>query len=494
MKKISIVGAGPGGLAAGIKLAKEGHDVTIYEKHHQVGGRNSNRVYNGYSFDVGPTFLGMPYIFEELFASVDLKLSDYVDLIKLDNLYDLYFPDKRKLTLSPNTEKNKEEISRVFSSESADSYEQYYKVLEEQFNALEPVLRNPMHRLSDIAKLSTFKVIKELRYPMSTQGLIQKYIEDEVLALAFNFQTKYLGMSAWKTPAGFAMLSYTEHKFGLCHIKGGINQLSKGMAKAFIDLGGKIEYNTPVKKVVMENKVAKSIILEDERVITADYTVINADFGYAMTELFDDGDIKKYTKEKLMNKKWSCSTVVVHLSLDTLFTDLNHHTLVFSNDYQQYVEEVANHQHSIEDISLYIHNPSVTDDTIAPKGHSSVYLLTPVTNNKGNVNWELETEELKDKMLEKFVETTGLDIHKHIIDINYVTPITWVEDYNNFLGANFNLAHNLSQMAIMRPHNLLNGTKNVYLVGGGTHPGSGLPTIVESGKISANLIIEDINK
>jgi phytoene desaturase len=222
--------------------------------------------------------------------------------------------------------------------------------------------------------------------------------------------------------------------------------------------------------------------------ILADEVIINADFAHSMSSLFSRGQLKKYSKENLKKKKYSCSTFMLYLAVDKIY-NAPHHNIYFANDYKKNVEDIFENKILSEDNSFYIQNPIVTDKSLAPEGKSGLYVLVPVPNNSGSVDWEKEKETFAQNILAQIEKRTEFtDLKNHILEMKIHTPDTWQNDYNVFFGATFNLAHNLTQMLYFRPHNEFEEVGNCYLVGGGTHPGSGLPTIYESGRITSEMI------
>jgi len=264
--------------------------------------------------------------------------------------------------------------------------------------------------------------------------------------------------------------------------------ISRGLAKAAEEKGVEIRLDSPVKKLDMTGRKVKGVILENGETLSADETIVNADFGYAMTKLVDEGVLKKWTDKKLSKKLFSCSTFMLYLGLDKLY-DYPHHTIIFADDYQKNIEDVADRKVLSGDYSFYVRNSSITDPRVAPEGHSAVYVLVPTPNNKSNIDWIKEGPAVRDKILDLIATKTDMtDIKDHIVEEKVVTPNGWEEDYNVYLGATFNLGHNISQMLYLRPRNRFEELDNCWLVGGGTHPGSGVPTILESARITANLM------
>ncbi len=225
-----------------------------------------------------------------------------------------------------------------------------------------------------------------------------------------------------------------------------------------------------------------------------DYIVINADFANAMTKLVDEKFRKKYNNIKLQKMKYSCSTFMIYLGVNKIY-DIPHNGIFFSQDYQKNVNEIVKTKVLSEDPSFYIQNATVTDKTVAPEGKSTIYILVPVPNTTSGINWEKTKDSFKEKIFDLVEERAGLkDIREHIEVEKIFTPEDWENEKDVFNGATFNLGHNISQMLYWRPHNEFEEFENCYLVGGGTHPGSGLPTIYESGRISAELIIKKRKK
>ena len=302
-------------------------------------------------------------------------------------------------------------------------------------------------------------------------------------------------MSPWTAPATFSIISFIEHAEGIYHIEGGLHQLSAAMAGIVQEDGGMIHLNKRIKRVLLDRRRVTGVELEDGSIEHADYTIINADFGHAMTHLFEDSQLKKWNKKNLERKLFSCSTFMLYLGVDKIYDTIPHHNIIFADDYKKNVEEISNTYELPFDPSFYIQNAGVTDHTLAPEGKSTVYVLVPVPNLKAGIDWQKEKNDFKQKIY-ALLETRGklTDLRKHVETELVITPDDWKEKYAVYNGATFNLGHNISQMLSLRPHNRFEEFRNCYLVGGGTHPGSGLPTIYESGRITAALISDNDNE
>jgi phytoene desaturase len=295
-------------------------------------------------------------------------------------------------------------------------------------------------------------------------------------------------MSAWECPGAFAMLSYMEHAHGVWHTMGGLAEIPAALGKAATECGAKIHTGKAVKQLLLDHRKVCGVELENGETVLADSVVINADFGNAMMNLVPSESLRKYTKEKIESMKFSCSTFMMHLGVDCEL-DLPHHTIVFAKDYRKNVDEIFTSGRASDDISFYVRNASVTDPTLAPEGKSSLYILVPTPNLDGDIDWDEARASYRALALEAIRNRLGIDdLESHIEVEKIYTPKTWSEEHDIFKGATFNLSHCLSQLAFLRPGNRFEEFRNCYLVGGGTHPGSGLPTIFESARISSNLI------
>lgn len=489
MKKVLIIGGGPGGLTAGMILANLGYDVEVFEKKNYLGGRTSAIKLQDYTFDMGPTFLMMPDLLKEMFQIVGRKMEDYFSIKEIEPLYRLVFKEKEFFP-SRDREFMKKQIQEHYPGD----YEGYSKFLikeKKKFDKLFACLKESYISKRDFFKKEFIQAIPYLDPHVSLIKRLSQYFKNEELQIAFTFQSKYLGMSPWKCPGGYSIISYIEHAQGIYHVMGGFYKICEGMAKVIEEDGGKINLNAGVKEIIVENGEAKGVILENGDKVYGDYIVVNADFGYAMSNIVDKKHLKKYTPEKLEKKEYSCSTYMIYLGLNIEY-NLPHHNIIFADDYKKNVYEISDGKIISTDQSVYVQNPVVTDKSYAPEGKSSLYILAPVPNNFSGIDWE--NTDFKERVLD-IVENKGgfRNLRKHIEVEKVITPNNWEKDIYVYKGATFNLSHKISQMLYFRPRNKFEEIKNVYLVGGGTHPGSGLPTIFESGRITSKLISQNDN-
>ncbi|MDO9105962.1 MAG: phytoene desaturase family protein [Methylovulum sp.] len=485
-KHIVIVGAGPGGLCAGMLLSRRGFNVTIFDKNSEVGGRNRPIRLGEFVFDTGPTFLLMKHVLDDMFALCGRRSGDYLHFIKLDPMYRLLFSD-RAVNVYSDRDKMREELAQAFPEGSA-GYDVYLKQEGERFAKLYPCIKRDFSSLKAFFSLDLLRALPSLALNHSVFSNLGKYFKEEKLRLVFSFQSKYLGMSPWDCPAMFTMLSYLEHEYGIYHVQGGLNKIAAAMAQVITEQGGVIRNNTAVASLIIEDKIAKGVRLQDGSVIAADVVIVNADFAYAMTQLVQPDELKQYSPEKLEKLDYSCSTFMLYLGLDTCY-DLPHHTIAFAEDYTTNISNIFHNKVLSKDFSFYVQNACVSDHTLAPAGKSALYVLVPMPNNDSHLDWPAICAEKREQVLDVLEARLGLTgIRGHIECEKIITPQTWEMEEYVFKGATFSLSHKFSQLLYWRPHNQFQELGQCYLVGGGTHPGSGLPTIYESAHISAQLI------
>lgn len=487
-KKAIVIGAGPGGLGAAMVLAHKGFQVKVFEKSPEIGGRNAELNLNGYRFDLGPTFLMMKPVLDELFREAGRSTQDYLDCRRLDPMYRLQFGEK-SLLVTGDREKMKAQIEAVFPGESA-GLDAFYEREAVRFDRLYPCLKKAYGGLDAFLSLTLLKAFPQLAVGKSLYDVLSEYFKSEELRLAFTFQSKYLGMSPWECPGLFAMIPFTEHAHGVYHVMGGLSEISKAFARVALEEGAEIHTSSPVKRVIVRNGKACGVELEDNRIEECDELIVNADFGHAVEKLFPRESLKKWTPERMTKMKYSCSTFMLYLGLDKIF-DEEHHAIYFAKEYRKNIESISKNLGLSEDFSVYVRNASINDPALAPEGHSALYVLVPTSNNRSQIDWEKNRIEFRNKVLD-FLEhcTPYKGIRNHIREEQILTPKDWEVERSVYVGATFNLGHNLSQLLYLRPHNKFEEFDNCYLVGGGTHPGSGLPTIFESARIASQLLAE----
>ncbi len=489
-RTVVIVGAGPGGLAASILLAAAGARVQIIERLPIVGGRTSTIQADGFRFDLGPTFFLYPRVLNEIMLAAGTTLEREIDLVRLDPQYRLIFGAGGSLDCTPDAAKMERQIAAIAPAD-AGGFDCFMRENRRKLELMQPCLENAFHSWRDLLNPRLLKLLPTLQPHRSVDTYLRRFFSDERTRLAFSFQSKYLGMSPFRCPSLFSILSFLEYEYGVFHPIGGCGSITAALARVAQRMGVEICLDEPVTELLLENKRAVGVKTA-RATYRADSVVVNADFARAMSKLVPDVNRRRWTEKKLARKKFSCSTFMLYLGLEGRY-DLPHHNIYISADYERNLDEIEN-QHVLpaSDPSFYVQNASVTDPTLAPAGMSTLYVLAPVTHQHPNVDWMKEKNRFRALML-KQIEKAGFEnVEPRIRFERMITPLEWDEQYEIHLGATFNLSHNLGQLLHLRPRNRFEDIAGVYLVGGGTHPGSGLPVIFESARITSRLLCEDL--
>ncbi len=489
-RKVVVVGAGPGGLGAAMQLAHAGCDVTVLERRDRVGGRTSAIEIDEFRFDCGPTFFLYPRVLSEIFCSVGRDLMHDVPMTRLDPQYRLTFGAGGRLDCTPDLDAMDRQIAQ-FAPQDVGALRRYMDANRVKLEKFRPILESPFNSIFALMRPSLMSAAKHL-HPFRSLGTeLQRYFTDPRLVIAFAFQAKYLGMSPFQCPSLFSILSFLEYEHGVWHPTGGCNRVSERMAEIAESMGVKFRLGEAVKSVKMSGRKLKALETERQS-YEADAFVVNADFANWITRTVPNAKRKRWSDESIAKKKFSCSTFMLYLGIEGIYNDLPHHNIHISEDYEQNLVEIERTHTLSKDPSFYVQNASVTDPSLAPDGHSALYVLVPVTHQHPNVDWSTESDKFRDLTLAKLASIGLTDIRDRIRVEHRITPDDWENRYAIYKGATFNLAHNLGQMLHRRPRNRFEEIDGLYLVGGGTHPGSGLPVIYESSRITSRLLLRDL--
>ncbi|MCC7373543.1 MAG: phytoene desaturase [Verrucomicrobiales bacterium] len=488
-KEIIIVGAGPGGLAASILLAASGLKVSIFERLPVVGGRTSTLESGGFKFDLGPTFFLYPQVLREIFAAGGSSFDEEVPMTRLDPQYRLIFGAGGELRCTPNVAEMQRQIAAI-NPEDARQFPRFLAENRVKLQAMMPCLQNPFLGWGDLLNMRMLKLLPMIRPHQSVDTYLGGFFRDPRIRLAFSFQSKYLGMSPFRCPSLFSILSFLEYEYGVFHPTGGCGSITRALARLAERLGVRIHLGEPVEEILFQGRRATGIRTASGS-HRADALVVNADFARAMSRLVPDQRRKRWSNAKLERKKYSCSTFMMYLGVDGTF-EQPHHNIYIAKDYRQNLLDIEERHTLSDDPSFYVENPSITDPTLAPKGQSALYVLLPVSHQHPNIDWNREKSRFRQLALRR-LSAAGFNLSESQIRFErIVTPADWDTRYEIFKGATFNLAHSLDQMLHLRPRNRFEEFDGMYLVGGGTHPGSGLPVIFESARISSRLLLEDL--
>ncbi len=495
---IAIVGAGPGGLALAVLLAAKGARVTVYEAGTHVGGRTGRVELTGtggerFRLDRGPTFFLMPFVLEEIFAAAGRRLTDYAHLTRLDPMYRLSVGGGEgggaadvELECTQDARAMRARIEALCPTDGA-AFDAFMRENRAKLAAFTPILRRAFTGPADAMKPDMLRALPRLHPLQSVADQLAQRFTHRVTRLAMSFQSKYLGMSPDECPSLFTILPFIEHEFGVWHPRGGCHALMLALARVAEELGVVIRTGTPVAGVRFDGQRATGVMLRSGESAPHEHVVLNADAAWALRNLVPESVRPASLRNaRLAGKRYSCSTMMLYLGLRGR-VNLPHHTIRISGRYEENLRDIAEGRLS-EEPSLYVCNPSVTDSTLAPEGHSVLYVLVPTPNLKaGDPGWADAVARVRRQALERVSALAGEDIESRIVAEEMTTPRNWEAGGIQF-GATFNLAHNLGQMLHLRPQHKVPGTEGLWLVGGGTHPGSGLPVIFLSSQITARAL------
>lgn len=489
-QQVVIVGAGPGGLATAMLLARAGVGVRVVERMPRVGGRTSAIEGDGFRFDVGPTFFLYPRILQEIFAASGFDLRREVPMERLDPQYRLVFGAGGEIRATPDVARMKAQVAAVAPG-NEQHLDRFLSDNRKKLEVFRPCLENPFLGWSDVLTPRMARALPWLRPWRSLDRDLGSYFSDPRIRLAFSFQSKYLGMSPFTCPSLFSILSFLEYEYGVFHPIGGCSAVAEGMARCAERLGVEIRLDEPVEEILFERRRAVGVRTR-EGTFEADAVIVNADFARAMTRLVPERMRPRWSDAKIGTKRFSCSTFMLYLGIEGRHDHIPHHNIYIARDYVRNLREIETEHVLSDDPSVYVQNACVTDPSLAPDGRSTLYVLVPVTHQHPNVDWSRHRDRFRQVVLRQIAKLGFEDVERRIRFERVTTPSDWDSGAQIHLGATFNLAHNLSQMLHLRPRNRFEGVDGLYLVGGGTHPGSGLPVIFESARITSRLLLDDL--
>jgi phytoene desaturase len=490
-KRIVVIGAGPGGLASAMMMGATDAEVTVIERQGVVGGRSAPIDREGFRFDTGPTFFLYPRILSEIFAACGHNFAREVELRRLDPQYEIRFGTGERVKATGNIPEMAGQIAQ-FSPHDAANLPKFLADNRTKLEAFRPILERPFNSVADLFAPDVLAALRHLRPNRSVERDLTRFFSDPRTRLIFSFQTKYLGMSPFRCPSLFTILSFLEYEHGVFHPIGGCGAVMEKMASLSAGSGVDIRTGEDVTKLHFDGKRITAVET-DRSIYPADAVVINADFARAMQRLVPNHLRRRWTDAKLAKKRYSCSTYMMYLGIEGRVDDMEHHTIFLAEDYVRNIREIEEGRVLTEAPSFYIQNACRTDPGLAPKDCSTLYVLVPVPHHTDHIAWTEETlPDYRRKVLERLAHVGIPDIEKRIRYEQTMTPAGWRDEHQIYNGATFNLAHSLDQMLMLRPKNRFDELEGVYLVGGGTHPGSGLPVIFESAKITTRLLIDDL--
>ncbi len=494
---VGVVGAGPGGLATAILLASHGVPTTLYEAGDRVGGRCSTIESNGFKFDRGPTYFLMPFVLDEILKVSGRSIRDSLELHELEPMYRLDIGhDGRRHVMEATRDLDRMEAQFEANCPGDGlAFRRFYDTNNSKIQAFEPVLRHSLNSMKDMMKPGFIRGGLRLDPLHSMKEVTQRYFKHPVNEIAVSFQSKYLGMSPWDAPSLFTILNFIEYGFGVWHPKGGCGGLMQELGRIFEEMGGAIALNHPITGLRFNGRTCRGVeVGPDHEVHEHDHVVINADAAWAIKNLIPKHLQGRWNDRRVEKADYSCSTMMMYIGVKGEI-DLPHHTVRIAEKYIENLEDISRGNGAegtiSEDPSFYVCNPSRIDDTMAPDGHSSLYVLVPVPNTKSGIDWSTARTKVRDQVLKTLREQMDIDLEGRIVTEIHHTPDSWA-DTNIHFGAAFSLSHTLKQMAIFRPKHRWPTCDGLWMVGGGTHPGSGLPVIFLGAMATARDLLGDL--
>lgn len=487
MKKIIVIGAGLGGLAAAIRLARLNYEVTVLEKNETVGGKVNFVEANGYKFDTGASLLTMRHVFEDLFISCGKRLEDYLDVVPLDPICRYFWTDKTVFDASSDLPKTESEIARIaphdianFRKYLADA-ERKYQIAEKTFLA---------HALNDLPKLLRPKYLKDLLGISSMKTLAahhKNHFRSAKLQQLFDRFATYNGSSPYQTPATFALVPFVEFGLGAWYVRGGIYEIPKALERLARESGVEIRTGCAVEKIVVENEKAVGVCLESGEILKSDAVVANSDAIETYRNLLD----KEFFNRKLDRREPSCSGFVLLLGVRKKFSQLAHHNIFFSNDYPAEFAALFRDLRPASDPTIYVCATSRTDATQAPERCENLFVLVNAPYTSERTDWTQEARGYRDLIVKKLEDFGLQDLENSIEFEQMITPKDFENKYRTNRGSIYGVSSNGIFSAFLRVPNRSRQIENLYFVGGATHPGGGMPLVLLSGKMAADLIARD---
>lgn len=492
-KRVVIIGSGFGGLAAAVRLAIRGHEVTVLEKRDQPGGRAYVYRQDGFSFDGGPTVVTAPWLITELFDLANRKATDYITLVPVDPFYRIFFPDGDHFDYSGDSQRMAVEVER-FSDHPADvaGYGEFVRRTERIFEkGFTELSATPFLRLGDMLRIVPDLV--RLESYRSVYGFVSRFVEDDRLRQVLSFHPLLVGGNPFQTTSIYTLIHFLERQWGVWFAMGGTGAIVDSLVRLFVELGGTLRLGAEVGEILTEGGRATGVRLVDGLEYRADVVVCNADVAGAYHGLLPKASRRKYTDRRLARMRYSMSLVVVYFGTDRLYRGhdgptLAHHDIILGPRYGPLLADIFTEKRLAEDFSLYLHMPTLTDSSLAPPGCEAFYVLAPVPHLGSRIDWEQQARPYRDRIMQ-FLEDRYLpNLSRHIVSEHMIDPRHFQGTLNSYLGSAFSIEPILTQSAWFRPHNRSEELSNLYFVGAGTHPGAGLPGVLLSAKIADDLI------
>lgn len=495
--RAAVIGSGFGGLAVAIRLQAAGFATTIFEARDLPGGRAYVYRDGDYIFDAGPTVITAPHVLEELFAAAGRKLEHHVDLIPVDPFYRLIWPEGQPFDYTGDQKRMIAQI-RARNPADVDGYLRFVDYSHEVFDTgYTELAATPFLHFRDMVKVAPD--LLRLRADRSVYATVSRFVKDEHLRQMLSFHSLLVGGNPFETSAIYTLIHYLERKWGVWFPRGGTGALVRALVTLFEDLGGTLRTSSPVLSVQLEDRGGDRM---PAHLVTSpqttrerfDLVISNADVHHTFARLYRGHPAAARARRRLERMRWSMSLFVLYFGTDVTYAgEVAHHTVIFGRRYRALLAEIF-HGHRIpDDFSLYLHAPHVTDPSLAPPGGGSFYVLSPVPHlGHAPVDWKAFAPVYADRILAA-LESVLPDLRRHVVVRRWLSPEGFRDDLRSHLGAAFSCAPTLTQSAYFRPKNRDPSIPGLYLVGAGTHPGAGVPGVINSAKATFGVITEDFS-
>ena len=486
MAKVIIIGGGFGGIAAALRMRALKHDVTLLERCKSIGGRAQVVYKDGFKFDTGPTVLTAPFLIDELFSLFNKCRKDYIKFIPLTPWYRFHFHDGSSFNYGGSVQDTLNEIQK-FSPGDCKGYLRLLQKSEKIFNiAFEELSTTPFTNFTSMIR-QTPNLLRLGCY-QSVWRLVSSCLKNNKLRQAFSIQPLLLGGNPFNTTSIYSLIHYLERKWGIHFPLGGTEALVKSLEKLMYEEGVKVKCRETVSKIDVKNKIIKRLYTESGSEFRPDIVVSNIDPIHLYKKLIEPKAQSFAVKVKNKFSSLSMGLFVLYFGTSCTYDKIAHHTIWLGKRYKELLKDIFKHKILAEDFSLYLHRPTATDETFAPKGCDSFYVLSPVPNLSSAINWDEIAYDYGNKIIEALDKTILTGLKRNIQVCFHMTPKDFKSDYLSYLGTGFSTAPLLRQSAWFRHHNKGESVNNLYLVGAGTHPGAGLPGVLSSAKVVENLI------
>jgi len=489
-KSAIVIGAGIGGITAATHLARRGLHVMVVEKNSRPGGRCDRFSREGHHFDTGPTLFLMPLLYEAEFRALGTSLHERLDLQRVDPTYHLVFDNGSQLALTSDLKSLQEQLESI----QPGSFQGLLRYMQEgglhYQLALEKLVNRDFRKASDFISFQNLALAFRLKALIPHYRNMSAYFDDPRLKAAFTFQDSYMGLSPFEAPAIFSLMPYAELAHGVWYPKGGMYSVVETLMSLARQAGVEFIFDSAVERIDTNSAHAQGILLADGARLDADVVLANADLPYVYQNLLPQDGMAK----ALLRKRFSCSVISFFWGMDQTYEALGPHTLFLADDYRENFESIDRDLGLPANPSLYIHAPARLDPSMSPPGQDTLTAIVPVghMSENGEQNWGALRDEARQHVFRR-LRTLGMtDLESHIKFEETYTPLSWRKRYNLVKGATHGLSHTLLQMAYFRPANRHPRYRNLYFVGASTHPGTGIPTAMVSGRLVAERMMDEL--